>query len=81
MKLNQIMGITLHLSSSSGKLILKSVDNVTIGETVLDSAGNKVGTVFDIIGPVSNPFFSVKIKAGDTEKYLDKPLFVRRNKR
>jgi rRNA processing protein Gar1 len=81
MKLNQKLGKILHLSSSSGNLILKSDNEVKIGEIVLDSAGNKVGTVFDIIGSISNPFASVKIKAGDPKKYLGKPLFVKRNKR
>lgn len=75
------LGTVLHSSSSSGNLILKAETKVRIGETVLDGRGREVGTIFDLFGPVSNPFVAVKSGVDDPERYIGEPLFLGRLKR
>jgi RNA-binding protein len=75
MKSRKPLGTVLHLSHSSGNLILETERNVKIGETVLDEAGTNIGAVFDIFGPVSNPFVAVKPRIRAPERLLGKALF------
>lgn len=75
------LGTTSHLSSSSGNLILKAESDVRIGEAVLDRGGKRVGTVFDLFGPVSSPFVAVRPMVDDPERYVGEPLFLGRPKR
>ena len=49
----------LHLSSSRN-LILKAEALPRIGAEVLDDSLKSIGTVFDIIGPVSSPYVVIK---------------------
>lgn len=75
------LGTALHLSSSSGNLILKAESNVRIGDIVLDGDGKKVGSVFDLFGPVSSPFVAVKPRADTPERYVGEHLFFERRRR
>lgn len=70
------LGTTLHQSGSSGNLILKAENKARLGDTVLDREGRKVGTVFDLFGPVSNPYVAVKLGIDDPERYNGEPLFL-----
>jgi len=74
------LGTALHLSSSSGNLILETDEEAKIGEDVLDSAGKKVGTIFDLFGPLSNPFVAVKPRIDNPERLLGEDLFLRKRK-
>jgi len=55
----QRLGRVLHLSSSRS-LILKAEALPRIGAKVLDDSLKSIGTVFDIIGPVSSPYVVIK---------------------
>ena len=81
MRSKRKLGTVLHLSSSSGNLILKAESNVRIGDAVHDDDGKKVGTVFDLFGPVSKPFMAVKPRVDDPERYVGEPLFWGRRRR
>jgi len=74
----RLLGTTSHISSSSKNLILKAENEVNIGRAVLDRKGKRVGTVFDLFGPVSNPFVAVKPEIDDPEKCVGEPLFLGR---
>ncbi|KON30467.1 hypothetical protein AC482_03835 [miscellaneous Crenarchaeota group-15 archaeon DG-45] len=74
------LGAALHVSSSSGNLILKAEGKIRIGDAVYDGDGAKVGTVFDIFGPVSTPFVSVKPRVNAPERYVGAPLFSSRGR-
>lgn len=75
------LGTVLHRSGSSGNLILGAEGNVKIGETILDSTGKKVGTAFDLFGPVSGPYVAVKPSIERPERLLGKALFLGKGKR
>lgn len=76
MKSRQRVGTALHLSRSSGNLILEAESEVRIGDAVLDGRGKRVGTVFDLFGPVSGPFVAVKPRIEKPERLLGEALFL-----
>ena len=78
MKPETRVGTVLHLSRSSGNLIVKVENEPRIGDTVLDSEGKKMGRVFDLFGPVSSPYLAVQPSVGHPEQYLGKALFLRK---
>lgn len=79
MKSSRRLGMVLHISSNSGNLILKAEMNASIGEPVTDRENRVVGRVFDIFGPVSSPFISVKPEVDKPEKLIGRPLYLRRH--
>lgn len=72
------LGTVLHLSNCSGNLILKAERKIRIGDKVFDDDGKKIGIVFDLFGPVSNPFVAVKPRIGDAGRYIGGSLFLRK---
>jgi len=78
---NQLLGTASHLSNSSKNLILKAENKAKIGDPVLDNDGKRIGAVFDLFGPVSNPFVAVRPEIDDAERYVGKPLFLGRTRR
>ncbi len=81
MKSRNRVGSILHISSSSGNLILRAERQFKIGENVSDSKGKRIGQVFDVFGPVEAPFISVKTRTKDPEKLIGKDLFLGKKKR
>lgn len=75
------LGAVLHVSKSSGNLILKMSRDAKIGDAVTDSKGKRIGVVFDIFGPVETPYASVKTGRKDSERFIGKDLFLRGGKR
>lgn len=75
------LGAVLHISRSSGNLILDSSDAARIGETVQDAKGKKIGIVFDVFGPTTNPFIAIKPSIETPERLLGKALYVRNRRR
>lgn len=75
------MGTVLHISSSSGNLILEAKGDAKIGEAVFDDDDMKIGAVFDLFGPVSDPFVAVKPRIGDLDRLIGKDLFLRKRRR
>ncbi len=78
---NRLLGTASHLSNSSKNLILKAEGRASIGDAVLDNAGKRIGTIFDLFGPVSNPFVAVKPEIDNPDKYIGQPLFLRVRRR
>ena len=75
MKIKAKLGEVLHRSGSNGHLIVKLETETRIGEPVYDVKGSRVGTVFDIFGPVDAPFASVRTR-GDEDESTHKALFL-----
>jgi len=63
------IGSILHLSKS-GRLIIKSNQEVKAGTWILDQNGNKIAKVHEIIGSVKSPYIS----ATPLEKYVTKVI-------
>jgi len=47
-----------------------------IGQPVVDDSLRMVGRVFDIIGPVSSPYASVRPETKQPEKLVNKTLYT-----
>ena len=75
------LGAVLHISKSSGNLILGSGGGGNIGDAVLDGRGRKIGIIFDVFGPVAEPFVSVNPSVESPERLLGKALYVRKRRR
>ncbi len=75
MKKGSQIGTVMHISRSSGNLILESSRNAKIGETVTDSKGKRVGVVFDVFGPVDSPYSSVRTRNNNPERLIGAKLF------
>lgn len=78
MKPSRRLGKVLHISSNSGNLILKAETIASIGEPVTDGSERIVGKVFDVFGPVSNPFIAVRPEFDRPEKLVGRHLYTRR---
>jgi RNA-binding protein len=44
---------------------------------VTDSKGERIGVVFDLFGPVGDPFISVKPSIKDPNRLIGEELFLR----
>jgi len=75
------IGKVMHISKSSGNLILESSRNAKIGETVTNSKGKRVGVVFDVFGPVDSPYASVRTRLKNPEHLIGAELFSGQMKR
>ena len=70
----------LHFSNQR-HLILRVVSNqvkaLRIGQTVVTKDLTEIGRIFDIFGPVSNPYISIKPDASvtDLKKYVGEVLY------
>lgn len=56
-----LLGSVLH-ASKSNKLVVKCFSKVVpkVGSLVYDNRSRPIGSVFDVIGPVSSPYILVK---------------------
>lgn len=54
------LGAVLH-KSKHGFLILRSNFAPSIGEKVYDNSGKPVGEIYDVFGPITKPYISVKL--------------------
>jgi RNA-binding protein len=69
------LGKILHLSNSK-KLILKTKAPVRLGTTVLTAKRKPVGRVFDIFGPIKNPYIAIEPSVNDPDRYVDRVLYI-----
>lgn len=69
------LGIVLHVSGS-GKLVIKTRKKVTTGIRVFDEKLSTVGRVFEIFGPVKNPYISIKPEIHEVERYIGCALYT-----
>jgi rRNA processing protein Gar1 len=56
-------------------MILKAESLPRIRDRVVDEKLKPVGTVFDIFGPVSSPYVSVKTDMGDLHRLINHVLY------
>ena len=71
----QRIGRVLHISSSKNAVI-KAEKLPRIGDKVVNEKMDPVGMVFDIFGPISSPYVSVKTNAGDPDRLVDCVLYT-----
>jgi len=71
----QRLGRALHVSPSRN-IIVKLQYVPKIGETVVDENLKLIGRVFDILGPVSSPYASIKTIKQEPEKSVNRMLYV-----
>ncbi|MBN1682360.1 hypothetical protein JW865_02265 [Candidatus Bathyarchaeota archaeon] len=71
------IGTILHVSKSTGNLILKVENDVQIGDDIFDKNGKRVGIVFDFFGPVNSPYIAVKPRSSEeVTKLVGEKLFL-----
>lgn len=66
----QIRGKGLHTTSRG--LVVRADQTPKLGQTAFDSAGERVGSVFDIFGPVKSPYVVIRPASGLSEVDLGK---------
>ncbi|MHA1594504.1 MAG: H/ACA ribonucleoprotein complex subunit GAR1 [Candidatus Baldrarchaeia archaeon] len=70
------LGKVLHVSPHK-VMIVRSTFAPAIGNTVVTKDMENIGEVFDVFGPVSKPYVSIKPKKGvDPEKLIGATLYV-----
>ncbi|HEX69237.1 H/ACA RNA-protein complex protein Gar1 [Candidatus Bathyarchaeota archaeon] len=76
----QRLGRVLHVTPSMN-IIVKSETIPKLGQTVVDENLKVVGKVFDIIGPTSSPYVTIKPSIKEPRKLANKKLYVIPSKR
>ncbi len=69
------IGRVIHITPSR-KAVVKAESLPKIGDKVFNEKKRFVGTVFDLIGPVSSPYISVKPEVKDPNKLINHVLYV-----
>ena len=70
------IGRVMHVSKSTGNLILKAEGEASVGEFVFDGKRRRVGSVFDFFGPVSSPFLAVKLFGAEAADLVGEELYA-----
>jgi len=70
----QRVGRVLHISSDR-KIILKAENLPRIGDGVVDADLDPVGTVYDIFGPTSSPYVSVRSETKSSHRLVGQVLY------
>jgi RNA-binding protein len=70
----------MHVSKSTGQLIVRAREEASIGDFVYDSKRKRVGIVFDFFGPVEAPYIAVKPHS-DPAGFVGAELFVEESRR
>lgn len=72
----QRIGSVVHISSD-GNMILKAEKNIPrIGDQATDESLKAVGTVFDVFGPVSNPYVAVRPSVDEPSRFVQHVLYA-----
>jgi len=69
------IGKVLHVTSDRN-IILKVGNHARIGDKVVDENLKPIGKIFDIFGPVSSPYVSVKTDTKNLDSFIDRILYV-----
>lgn len=70
------LGKVLHVSAS-GNMVVQATMAPSIGSRVVDEKIREVGSVYDVIGPVSRPYVVVRPAEGvEAENYVNKLLYI-----
>ena len=59
-----LIGKGMHVSKGNGNLIISLEAETRIGQDVADKDGNPMGRIFDVFGPISTPYASIKLIEG-----------------
>jgi len=71
----QRIGRVLHVGSSNN-LILKAEKIPRIGDKVVNELLKPVGTIFDLFGPVSSPYVSVRTQVKEPHDLVGNVLYT-----
>jgi RNA-binding protein len=71
----QRIGCVVHISSN-GNIILKADNVPRIGDQAIDEDLRAVGMVFDVFGPVSNPYVAVRPSVDDARRFVERVLYA-----
>ena len=71
----QRLGRVINVTPSQN-IVVKTEKTPKVGSTVVDENLKVVGKVFDIIGPVSSPYAIVKPNVKETERLVNKQLYL-----
>jgi RNA-binding protein len=69
------IGTVMHVSKSTGLMIVRAREEASIGNFVYDSKRKRVGVVFDFFGPVGAPYIAVKPHS-DPAPFVGVELFI-----
>jgi len=72
----QRIGRVLHVTSNRNIIVKTEGKIPRLGEKVVDENLDVIGEVFDIIGPVSSPYISVRPKTEIPEKFVGKVVYA-----
>ncbi len=70
------LGKVLHLSSNKN-LILKTSRPLKPQTTVLDNQLRPVGAIYDVFGPVADPYVAIKPTVKNPEQYVGRFLYLK----
>jgi len=76
----QSIGTVMHVSKSTGLMIVRAKEEAGIGDFVYDSKRKRVGVVFDFFGPIGAPYIAVKPHS-DPAPFVGVELFVEERRR
>jgi len=70
------LGKVLHVSGSRCLILKTKGAQIPVGSKVLDSKLKDVGRIFDVFGPVSTPYVSVRPSTSDPSSLVGKVLYL-----
>jgi RNA-binding protein len=71
------VGEILH-QAKSGRIIIKLIKDIKVGDVLTDSKGKKLVKVVEIIGPVNTPYASATPLTDRIKKYIGTKVYVKR---
>jgi RNA-binding protein len=71
----QRIGLVLHVTSSKN-MIIKAASLPRIGDDAVDENLKKIGTVFDIFGPVSSPYVAVRPSVEEPSRFINRAIYA-----
>lgn len=72
-----LVGKGMHISKGNGHLVITLEAETRIGQDIADKDGNPMGRIFDVFGPISAPYASIKLIEGyPMGKPAGKPVFL-----
>ena len=74
------IGRALHVTPTKN-VILKAENLPKIGDKIVDKNLNPVGRVFDIFGPTSSPYISVKPHSNESKHFVGHMFYTNPSKR
>jgi rRNA processing protein Gar1 len=69
------LGLILHVSPNHN-IIAKVESTPRIGEIVVDENLKPIGKIADLLGPVSSPYAAIRPTIQDTEKLVNKTVYM-----